>query len=202
MNKKNDYIQIILEFSNDTIYRPSDITNYLLKKFPELGNELILPLSEPNNKEVPIFVFQQNPNFSIFGNFFDVTITVCNNYRDRIKIILQEIFNAFKDNAIFYAIAFTFEQKLDTSKIELFKKNYFKNGTVPKNEKFHFVLSRNINIDNKDVLCVEGYSTINDNFTSHFEFHFKRSSYKSLSYQKVLELYDSSVEYKNNKIFT
>ena len=40
----NSFIQIFLEFEDNTIYKPSKITYKLLQKCPELGNEIILPI--------------------------------------------------------------------------------------------------------------------------------------------------------------
>ena len=41
----NNFKQIILELEKDSIYKPSKVANDLIEKYPELGNEIILPIN-------------------------------------------------------------------------------------------------------------------------------------------------------------
>lgn len=203
MDSSLNYTQIILELKKDSFYKPSSITKCLSDIFPDLGNELILPINTENeeSENIPIFIFQQNPKFKISGNYFDVTIVAYDEYREKIDNILKHVFKIFEKEAKFYAIAFTFQEQLDKELINQFENAFFKNNILQKQDEIHLALNRYIKINDKDVQCVEGYSTINNNFISHFEFHFKRSNYDELSYKTVSQLKEKVMNYKKDKEF-
>ncbi len=202
MNNLNNFIQVTLEFQENTFYNPSYITNKLKEQLPELGNELILPIdsSSESSDNIPFFVFQQNPKFNIWGNFFAVVITLYDEYQAKINEIMKKVFDSFNENAKFYACAFTFQEELSNEKISSFKKQYF-NTTKICNDKFHLSFMNNIKIDNKDIKYLEGYSTINSSFISHFEFNLHRKSYKEISYEIIEDLFAKIKNYKDKHQF-
>lgn len=197
----DDFTQIFLEMEDNTIYKASEITSILLKKYPDLGNEIILPINmQDENKNIPIFVFSQNPNLQIQGNFYNLVLTISSEYNDKLEKIIKSIFEIFTDKNInFVGIACTFQEHIDNGKIDSFKLNHFTNFETIDNDKIHFSMLREININSKMTRCLEGYSTLDGDFVLHFEFNMKRKDFELLDIDYIMAFLHQSVEYKENK---
>lgn len=197
----NHFKQIFLEFENDTIYKPSKITELLLEKFQELGNEIILPINMQNeNKNIPIFVFSQNPNFQIQGNFYNLVITVEENSDKNFNEIIKSIVVMFKQcNINFVGIACTFQEHINKGKIQNFKKNHFINFELENTDEIHFSIIREIDINKEKTRFLEGYSTLNNEFTIHFEFNMKKENFKILNIEYITKFFDECNDYKEQK---
>jgi len=197
-----DYFkQIFLEFEESTMYKASEITSKLLEKYPDLGNEIILPINmQEDNKNIPIFVFSQNPNFQIQGNFYNVVISVNHQFIDNFNEIIEFVVETFKNNKNnFVGIACTFQEPIEKEKIHSFKKKHFINFDTIENDEVHFSMIREININEKKTRCLEGYSTLNNEFILHFEFNMKRVDFKILNINYILNFINQCINYKENK---
>lgn len=192
--------QIFLDFEKGTVYKASKICEKLSQKYPELGNEIILPINmQEDDASIPIFLFEQNKDFQIQGNFYNVVITISTEFKYRIKDIIQYIFEIFGDENQFVGIAYTCQEKLNNNMIPKFKEIYFKNVETILNDDIHFTMVRPIKINGEDIRCLEGYSTLGNNFIVHFEFNQYHKNYKIQTYDLFSQFYDSVLEYKNNK---
>jgi len=58
---------------------------------------------------------------------------------------------------------------------------------------------REININEKKTRCLEGYSTLNNEFILHFEFNMKRVDFKILNINYILNFINQCINYKENK---
>lgn len=193
--------QIFFELENNTFYKPSNITKQFIEKYPELGNEIILPINmEEEDKSRPFFIFNQNEDFEIQGNFNNVIVTIKSRYDNKLKDILKFVYNVFKEeNVNFVGIAYTFEQELDNKKISQFKSNHFINFDTIKSDDLHFSMLREIDILNKKTRCLEGYSTINNNFIIHFEFNMSTIDFKVLDFNYIIQFLNETNDYMENK---
>lgn len=198
----DDYKQIFLEFEENTMYKPSEVVNKLLNIYPELGNEIILPINmQEESKDVPIFVFSQNSNFQIQGNFYNVIITVNGEYEDKFKEIIEKIFNVFNGfNINFVGIACYYQEHIDNEKKVSFMKKTFNNYDEIQDDEIHLSIIKKVSINDKETRCLEGYSTLNDDFVSHFEFNMKREDFHILDINYITSFVDDSINYKEERI--
>ena len=197
----NSFIQIFLEFEDNTIYKPSKITYKLLQKCPELGNEIILPINmQDDNKSIPVFIFSQNTKINIQGNFYNVKVTIDGNNIEQVKEILKIIFNLFQEeDNNFVGIACTFQEIIDNNKIKEFKNKHFINFNTIEEDKIHFSMIREIDVLGKKTRCLEGYSTTDDEFILHFEFNMKRRDFKIMNFDDIISFIDQAYKYKEEK---
>ena len=195
------YKQICLRFENDTIYKVSKITSELLAKYPSLGNEIILPINMQEGKEnVPIFIFSQNPDFNINGNFYNLIIRIKNKTYSEIKEIIEYVFSIFKENGNnFVGIALIEQEKIEKEKIPSFKNHFFTNIDTIDNDSIHLSLVREIEINNKKIRCLEGYSTLDNDFVSHFEFNMKKTDFEILDLKYIFSFLEQSLAYKEER---
>lgn len=192
--------QVFLDFEKDTIYKPSKICEKLVQKYPELGNEIILPINmQEDNASIPIFLFEQNKKFQIQGNFYNVLITVSMDFQYTIKDIVKYIFEILGEENRFMGIAYTCQEKLDNNMISNFKEKCFKDVNTIKTDEIHFTMVRQVKINDEDVRCLEGYSTLGNNFVVHFEFNQYHKNYKIQTYDSFSQFYDTVLEYKKEK---
>lgn len=191
---------IYLELADDSIYKSSEICEKLTSKFPELGNEIILPISQENREEnVPIFIFSQNDDFKIQGNFNTITVMVRNIDKEKLFDIIKYIFNIFENKCNIRAIACTFEEKLDINKLKSFKEKHITNINTIDTDKIHFTLLREIEVYGKKTRCLEGYSNINNDFVVHFEFNMRLNDFKKIDFKYFTKFYNYIEEYKEGR---
>lgn len=195
------FTQVFLELEDNTVYKASEITSELLKEYPNLGNEVILPINmQEKNKGIPIFVFSQNPDFQIQSNFYNLILTVSDKFNDKLDEITKSIFRIFTDKKInFVGIACTFQEPIDNEKMQPFKAKHFVNFDTINDDKIHFSMLREININGRMTRCLEGYSTLDDDFVLHFEFNMKRKDFEPLDINYIMAFLHQSAEYKENK---
>lgn len=196
----NNFKQIILELEKDSIYKPSKVANDLIEKYPELGNEIILPINmgDENDRNIPIFLFQQNENFQINGNFYRIVINLSNNFMDKAIEIVENIYNILTNIKI-VGISCVFQEESDDNKIDMFKNKYFNLEEI-NNDEIQLSLIRYISInDENDVRCLEGYSTIDNTFLSHFEFNTKLINDKEYTFESFEKFYNGICNYKQSR---
>lgn len=193
--------QIFFELENNTFYKPSNITKKFIENFPELGNEIILPINmEEEDKSRPFFIFNQNEDFEIQGNFDNVIVNIGSTYDNRLNDILKFTYDAFKEeNVNFVGIACTFEEELDNKIINHFKNNHFINFDTIESDDIHFSMLRKVNILEKETRCLEGYSTINNNFIIHFEFNMKTVDFNVLDFEYIVQFLKEASDYMESK---
>lgn len=184
--------KILLEFERDTIYKPSEIVSKLLSLFPDLGNEVILPIDmiSENNAEIPILFFQQNDLFKISANFHNIQIIVNGKYTDDVESIVKKVFEIFKELKInFVGMSYTFEQEQDKGKIDLLKEKYLKISEEENLNEIFLSFIRYLEINGFDIRWLEGYSTMNSTFLRHFEFNTKVTAITKINYRIFVNLY-------------
>ena len=184
--------QIILELESDTIYKPSMITSRLLDLFPELGNEVILPIdmSNDNSVKIPIFFFRQNETFNISGNFYNIVINVSDNYIDEISNIIKNVFRIFSELKIsFTGLAYTYEEERNKTEITKLKDKYLKSYDTKETDELFLNFIRYFQYQGYMVRWLEGYSTLNDAFIRHYEFNTKVTKDSKVSYKDFCTLY-------------
>lgn len=195
-----DYEQIFLELAEGSVYKSSKICEKLSNRFPEIGNEIVLPINtESRENNTPIFVFSQNSDFQIQGNFYNIIITISNQEKSKVLDVIKYIFEIFENECDIRSIACTFEDVLNINKIIPFKKNHIINIDTIDTDKIHFTMLREINVFGKTTRCLEGYSNINDNFISHFEFNMKLNDFKKLDYKYFEDFYFYVKKYKEGR---
>ena len=199
----DEYIRIILEFEKDTVYSPSKIASKLLELYPELGNEIILPIdmNQENSVQVPIFIFQQNPDFQITGNFYNIIITVSEKYFKNVENIVNNIFEMFKSISDFSALACIFQKALGQNKISEMKNKFLNVSSIQESDNVQINMLRYIEISKISTRCLEGYATTDDNLLSHFEFNMKRDEGRRISYDCFLKFYNECVKYMDERKF-
>ena len=196
-----EFYEIFLEFEENTIYKASEITNKLTTKYPELGNEIILPINiQDDNRNIPIFIFSQNENFQIHGNCYNLVMHFNGKTHDEIIEIISSIYEIFDNNKNnFIGIACTYQELNNPIKIDEFKKRYFTNLNSIKEDEIHLSLIREIEINDKKTRCLEGYSTLNNEFISHFEFNMKESNFQILGLDYIISFFKQTTKYKEDK---
>lgn len=104
------FTQISLELEDNTVYKASDIVSELVKEYPDLGNEIISPINmQEESKSIPIFVFSQNPDFQIKGNFYNLVLTISDKFNDKLEEIIKSLFRIFEGKKVnFVGIACIF----------------------------------------------------------------------------------------------
>lgn len=90
-----DTKELVLYFKENTNYIPLDVAKEILNRYEELGNPIILP--ESNNKNMPLIVFNTNPDFQIQANTKTFTIVVNHNYFDKLSSIIFDIVDALEE---------------------------------------------------------------------------------------------------------
>ena len=193
--------QVFFELEENTSYSPSDITSELLKKYPDLENEVIFPIDmQQENESIPIFLFGQNPSFTIQGNFYNTIITVSDKYSKIIKEIVKTIFDLYQQNGVkIVGIAYTIQEQLDANKISTFKGKYFQNFDTLKTDDIHLSLIREIDVNNDKTRCLEGYSAFGDDFLLHFEFNMIKENFKVLDLDYIYTFITKVTKYKEDK---
>ena len=82
---------------------------------------------QDNNKNIPIFAFQQCNDFQIQGNFFHLIITIRNNYINEMNTILQSIFTLLKKQKLKFIGVNYICQESKSVLVSHFKTNHFNN---------------------------------------------------------------------------
>lgn len=197
----NNYIQVIFELKNDTVYKPSTIVKNLSEIYPELGNEIILPIDMSRNdaQETPIFIFSQNPLFKVSGNFYNIIITVSDKFRQKLEEIIINIFAVFKNYATFSAAACTIQNELPAEKVQSMKSKFLKNYDSLDTDVIQLNFIREIMINGEKTRCLEGYATTNHSLITHFEFNMIRDNQRTLTIERFKKFFIEIKKYIDEK---
>lgn len=191
--------KVVLSFEKDTVYKPSLIASKLLKKFPHLGNEVILPIDMNNDGQIPFLCFQQNKDFKIYSNFYYMSVELTRNCKDKIDKIINEIFKIFNDLDIdFIGVAYTYEEELKPDKIDNLKKKNLKSYNDNEEICINYLTYFDFEKFN-EIRCLEGYSTFDKQMLLHFEFNTKLISDLKINcndFHKVYEKFNRLIEEK------
>lgn len=197
-----NYKQILLEFENDTIFKTSSIVSMLLDLYPELGNEVVLPIDMVSEKEanVPVFYFEQNDNFKIYCNFYNFTLIVAEDYINKIEKIIAEVIDIFNNfNIKFVGMAYTIEQEENKKKIEILKNKFINPYDTRDSDELFLNFVRYFKNSGFEIRCLEGYSTLDNRFLTHFEFNTKVTESTVIDYDSFYNLYKNLNIYLKEK---
>lgn len=170
-------LQIVLFFKKNEIFNPSRIAACISERVEEIGSPIILPISAPEEANVPILVFSQNNKINLMANFNNVSITLTDDMIEKCCDLVATIFDIFKDNK-YVRIGVVINKILNKEIISDIKNETNCNTTVLNAEDFKIAWLQEININDtrvnmwknyfsdkantEDILCVYDFNTKQD----------------------------------------
>lgn len=131
----NDSKEICLYFEDKVNYNPVDIAKELSSRYSELGNAIILPVT--NDRRAPIIVFQENPEFFLRCNLDTFNLVVSHAYFDKIEGIIFDIIDTFEEFDIkFVRIGYVNNIYFNPDKIDIIRNRYLKDEYTSDMEEF------------------------------------------------------------------
>lgn len=198
----NNIKTLLFELAEDTVYSANKIVAEIANKYPKIGDAVVFPINMENESHnVPIFIFKRNKGLQMSGNFYQMVFTVNDSSDYNVKEIISFMFDIFnKYDLKTVGVACIYDNILDNDKIKEFKKRNFLKLGLADDEQFHFNVVKIIDINGTETRCLEGYSTLNTNFVSHFEFNMKKRVNSYLSLEGAISFFEETLKFKEEKV--
>lgn len=146
----NDSKEICLYFDKDTNYNPIDIAKEIQDRYPEIGNPLLLPNS--NNKDVPIIMYQENPEFFLRCNLNILNFVVDHTYFKKLETIIFDLVDIFEEQGVkFVRIGYVSNIFLDKKNVEKYRKEYLKEKRTDDMEEYQLFFFKELETKNGNI---------------------------------------------------
>lgn len=194
--------QLVMFFNQGTFYNPSKISVKIVEEIENIGEPIILPINTgaPKEANVPILLFQQNPDIRIVANFDSINITASGEYITKLCDIAEKIFDIFTCECGFHRLGYVPLIVLDKEKISIFKEKFI-GENVGKCDDFHLYWKITKEMNGININCWERYFTDViqiDGLVQTFDFNTLVDEQLLIDKNFIREFYD----YCNKYIFT
>lgn len=140
----NDSKEICLYFEDYVNYNPMDIAKELCSRYSELGNPVILPVT--NDRRAPVIIFQENNDFFLRCNHETLNLVVSHVYFNKIESIIFDIVDTFEEyNVKFVRIGYVNNLYFNEDKIEVVRNRYIKEEYTSDMEEFQLFMYKELN---------------------------------------------------------
>lgn len=197
-----DTKEIVLFFKDETTFKPIDIAKEILNRYPELGNPIIIP--ESDNKNVPVIIFNENPDLQMQVSFKMFTIVMRHNYFDKVSSIVFDIVDAFSEfNIDFSRIGYIASVFLSPKYINKAKKKYLNSKLDEDITDFNFSWYKKLECSFGNINCWERIIVDNNNFKDllcQFDFNTIATDVISLEMKNIKEFFKLTNEYIEDRV--
>ena len=140
----NDSKEICLYFDKDIKYNPIDIAKEIQDRYKEIGNPVVLPTS--NNKDFPVIIFQDNPEFFLRSGFNTLNFVVNHTYFKKLETIIFDLIDIFEDKDVkFVRIGYVCNQYLNKDAVDKYRKEYLNDKKTADMEEYQIYLFKELN---------------------------------------------------------
>ena len=152
-----DNIQIVLFFDNNTNFNSNQLAAVLNKKYPILGNAVVLPVN-PEDLGMPIIIFNENKDINLTINSISTSIIFGEkNLKDHKDFIL-EVINIFDSEGVsFKRIGIVITRILPKASLQKLKTTLFKAEDLIESTDFVIAWHNEITLDSTKFNCWERY---------------------------------------------
>lgn len=198
----NDSKEICLYFGDKLNYNPMNIAQELTSRYKELGNPILLPVT--NDKRTPVIIFQENPDFYLRCNHDTLNFVVNHNYFDKLEGIIFDIIDTFEEEDIeFVRIGYVNNLYFDKNKIEKVRNIYLKEEYTSDMEEFQIFLYKELNTKYGNINAWE--RVISEGNRKHellmqYDFNSKQEEVIDFNMKYIKEFIKESNEYIESRI--
>lgn len=192
-----DTKEIVLFFKDEITFKPVDVAKEILNRYPELGNPIIIP--ESDNKNVPVILFNENPDLQMQVSFKMFTIVMNHSYFDKVTSIVFDIVDTFSEFKIEFArIGYISSVFLSPKYIEKAKKKYLNSKNNDEITDFNFSWYKRLECSFGSINCWERIIVDNNNFKDllcQFDFNTIATDVISLEMKNIKEFFKLTNEH-------
>ena len=196
-----DTKEIVLFFKDEITFKPVDVAKEILNRYPELGNPIIIP--ESDNKNVPVIIFNENPDLQMQVSFKMFTIVMNHSYFDKVTSIVFDVVDTFSEFKIDFArIGYIASVFLSPKYIEKAKKKYLNSKNNDEITDFNFSWYKKLECSFGSINCWERIIVDNNNFKDllcQFDFNTIATDVISLEMKNIKEFFKLTNEHIENR---
>ena len=138
----NDSKEICLYFEKGTTYNQLEIATEIQERFPDIGNPLIVPKT---NKDVPVLMYQDNPQFFLRCDFNILNFVVDHSYFKKLETMIFDLVDVFEEHGVeFVRIGYVANIYLDKKNVDKYRKNYLKEDKTKDMEEYQIYLFKEL----------------------------------------------------------
>lgn len=197
-----DTKEIVLFFKENSTFKEIEVAKEIISRYPEIGNPVIIP--ESDKREVPVIIFNENPDLQMQISLKMCTIVVNHSYFEKLSTIVFDIVDTFADvKQEFVRIGYISNVFLSPSTVIRAKKKYLNEKIVDDITDFNFSWYKKLNASFGAINCWERLITDNNSFKDllyQFDFNTIATDVISLEMKNIKEFFKLTSEYINKRI--
>lgn len=195
-----DTKEIVLFFKENTTFVALDVANEIVKRFPFIGNPIILP----ENDGGPIIVFKEYDDLQIQCNNASVNLLVNHKYFDNLSSFIFDLVDLFEEfKCEFKRIGYISNIFLSPTKIKKCIDTYFVKDNLPELTDFNFSFYKKIEDKIGVINCWERYVTDQNGFKDllvQFDFNSVSDEVINLDMKYIKEFLSIASDYIDERI--
>lgn len=194
--------EIVLFFKENSSFKAIDVAKEIISRYPEVGNPVIIP--ESDKREVPVIIFNENPDFQIQVSLKTCTIVINHSYFEKISTIVFDIVDTFLEfKQEFVRIGYISNVFLSPSTILRAKKKYLNSKIIDEITDFNFSWYKKLESSFGAINCWQRLITDDKSFNDllcQFDFNTVASDVISLEMKRIKEFFKLANEYIEDRI--
>lgn len=197
-----DSKEIVLFFKENSKFKGIDVAKEIISRYPEIGNPVIIP--ESDKKEIPLIIFNENPDLQIQISLKTCTIVINHSYFANLATIVFDIVDTFSEfNQEFVRIGYISNVFLSPKAIDRAKKKYLNKDIIEEITDFNFSWYKKLECSFGSINCwqriITDYKSFND-LLCQFDFNTIASEMISLEMKNIKEFFKLTNEYIEDRI--